>query len=168
MITGLLLGVALLAQQAEPDALPSDGQAPEPVEEITVHADDTITALRHRLRAVDEQFFARYNELNSNDDFDMICKRETRIGSQIPRRVCLSRLHRAMISESSTDVAEDMADGTDNAIVDESPSWNRKHYREVRADIGRVLKEDEQLRGIVRDRRNILAEIDRRKGKTND
>ncbi len=168
MIPGLLLSLALLAAQEPEDTRQDEALAPEPVEEITVFADDSITALRHRLRAVDEQFFARYNELNSNDDFDMICKRETRIGSQIPRRVCLSRLHRAIISESSTDVAEDIADGTDNAIVDESPSWNRKHYREVRADIGRVLKEDEQLRGIVRDRKNILAEIDRRKGNVKD
>ncbi len=161
MFAALLLGLALASAQ---DAGPTQEEAPlppdpdAPVDEVTVFADDTITNLRRLLRNVDQQFYTRYNELNSNDDFDMVCKRETRIGSQIPRQVCRSKLHRARISEAAEDVLDQ-----DIGLGEDSTAWTRRHYRKVREDVRRVLGEDESLREIVRDRKRILEEIERRK-----
>ena len=151
MFSGLLLGLLLLAlQEKEPESvLPGgDEDIDEVVDEVTVYADDSITFLRRKLRTVDEQFFARYNDLNSNDDFDMVCKRETRLGSQIPRQVCRSKLHRARMSEGAEDALDE-----DIGLGDDSIGWTRKHYRQVRKDIGEVLKKDAELRGIVQDRK---------------
>ena len=166
MKTSLLLGLLALSAQ-EPESVLPGGQD-DVVDEVTVYADDSLPNLRARLRSVDEAFFKRYNELNSNDDYDMICKLETRIGSQIPRRVCMSRLHRRMVSESASDLAGDLADNTAESIPQESPSWNRRHYRKVREDIADVLQKDEQLRGIVQDRKKILEEIERKKNPSED
>ena len=160
VLTGLLLGLLALRQQ-EPESVLPGGD--EPIDEVTVYAEETISFLRRRLRTVDEQFFARYNELNTNDDFDMVCKRETRIGSQIPRQVCLSKLHRERLSEAAEDVLDEVS-----GLGDDSIGWARKHYRQVRADIGEVLKQDAELRSIVQDRKSILQEIERKKNEGKD
>ncbi|MEM9688533.1 MAG: hypothetical protein AAF917_03560 [Pseudomonadota bacterium] len=156
MIAGILLAfLAVTAQEAE-EPLPPVGD--EPVDEVTVYAEETITVLRRKLRVVDERFFSRYNDINTNDDFDMVCKRETRIGSQIPRQVCRSRLHRARLSEAAEDVLDEGV-----SMGEDSIGWTRQHYRAVREDIGKLMKQDAELRGIVRDRKSILDEIGRKK-----
>ncbi|MEM9334183.1 MAG: hypothetical protein AAGA33_04975 [Pseudomonadota bacterium] len=160
MLTGILLGLLALSPQEVESVLPG---GEEPVDEVTVYAEESITFLRRKLRVVDEQFFTRYNELNSNDDFDMVCKRETRLGSQIPRQVCRSKLHRERTSEAAEDARDE-----DIGLGDDSIAWTRQHYRKVREDIGEVLKQDAELRDIVRDRKNILEEIERKKSASRD
>ncbi len=155
MLTSLLLGLMMFSPQEAESVLPG---GEEPVDEVTVYAEESITFLRRKLRTVDEQFFSRYNELNTNDDFDMVCKRETRLGSQIPRQVCRSKLDRARTSEAAEDALDENI-----GLGDDSIGWKRKHYRQVRKDIGEVLKKDAELRNIVQDRKNILEEIERKK-----
>ena len=126
------------AAQSNPDAteqaIPAGAQktADHPTDEITVIGQETAPRLRHKLRRLDEAFFKRYNELNDVDDYDMICKRETRIGSQIPRTVCRSRWHRQRLSESATDMLNE------NGIMwPVSESWPSRHYDKLRDKVRR-------------------------------
>jgi hypothetical protein len=44
--------------------------------------------LRRQMVELEDQFFAKYNELNDEDEFDVHCHREARIGSRLLRRTC--------------------------------------------------------------------------------
>lgn len=125
------------------------------MDEITVTGKETVPRLRGQLRRLDEAFFRRYNELNDVDDFDMICKRETWVGSQMPRRVCRSRLHRERLSESATDMLNE------NGIMSPvSESWRSRHYDKVRDNVTRVLGEDAALAGMMAERAAIRRRIE--------
>lgn len=146
-------------QQAEASQNISQ-ETPEPVrdseiDEITVVGDETVPRLRHKLKRLDEEFFRRYNELNDNDEFDMICKRETRLGSQIPRTVCHSRLHRERLSENASDALEE-----DGSYFIVSRSWRSQHYRKVRDNVTRVLEQSPELSQMMSNRAEIRRRIE--------
>ncbi|MDJ0759526.1 MAG: hypothetical protein QNJ19_09005 [Woeseiaceae bacterium] len=148
----LTLGVGVAAADEpgeEPTAPATD------IEEITVVGDETVPRLRGKLRRLDQAFFSLYNELNSNDELDMICKRETRIGSQIPRTVCQSRRHRELQSERAQDVFEE-----DGAYFSVSQSWRSKHYKEVRDNVTRMLAESVELTKMMEDRAALRRRIE--------
>jgi hypothetical protein len=44
--------------------------------------------LRKQMVELEDQFFARYNELNDQDEFDVHCHQEAKIGSRLLRRTC--------------------------------------------------------------------------------
>lgn len=166
MIAAWTLGLLLLGQEEPATLVPEVDE--ETIDEVTVYGEASMSTLRARLRLIDEQFFDRYNVLNTNDEFDIVCKRETRLGSQIVRRVCLSLAERRATAEASTEVAEDFADGTNNAAMLDSPAWRKRHYRELRENIVRVMQADEDLRRIAADRKRLLEEIERRKQAAQD
>src|SRR5262249_42739774 len=49
-----------------------------------------IDELRRELVRAEETVYQRFNEINSDDRFDIHCGMETKIHSHIPRRVCAS------------------------------------------------------------------------------
>ncbi len=155
--TGLIfmaLGAGLAAAD-EPASEPEQPATDSNIEEITVVGDETVPRLRHKLRRLDQEFFSLYNELNTQDEFDMICKKETRIGSQIPRSVCLSRGHRALQSEQAQDALE--VDGSYFVI---SKSWRSRHYSKVRENVTRVLKESAELTRMMENRTALRRRIE--------
>ena len=63
----------------------------ETVEEITVYGDKSLIRLRHEMYAAAENFFAIFNEINSNDDFDVECEYVTFLGSRRRHYLCMPR-----------------------------------------------------------------------------
>jgi len=64
------------------------------IDEIMVVGARELGAMRAEIDLAEDQLFKLYNDLNEDDGYDIICKKETRIGSQIPQRVCLARMYR--------------------------------------------------------------------------
>jgi hypothetical protein len=59
------------------------------LDELVVEAKRTrLTELRNEMIRLEDEFYARYNELNENDDFDISCAREARVGTRLERRYC--------------------------------------------------------------------------------
>jgi hypothetical protein len=79
----------LAAQTAEEEQ--SSRSPPRPIEEITVTTEQSVLAIRFQLRAAEDAMFARFNELNSRDEFDIDCKTVRHTASYIPRRECEPR-----------------------------------------------------------------------------
>ncbi len=73
------------------------------VNEATVAGTPSLEAMRAELERVEDVVYAIFNELNDDDAYDVICKNETKIGSQIPQRVCLARVFRDSVVEDSLD-----------------------------------------------------------------
>lgn len=153
------------AMGSEPESKPEPAQRvlaaaaqtseKRPMDEVTVTGEETVPRLRSQLRRLDEAFFRRYNELNDVDDYDMICKRETWVGSQIPRTVCRLRLHRERLSESATDMLNE-----DGIMSPVSESWRARHYDKVRDNVTRAIGQDAQLKGMVAERAAIRRRIE--------
>ena len=92
----LALSSAAYSQVAAIDE-PESG-APETIEEITVYGDKSLSQLRRELHKASEAFFDVYNDVNSNDDFDIFCDYQTKLGQRRRDHVCTPRF--AMMAEA--------------------------------------------------------------------
>ena len=89
----LAVDESLVKQSSSEQPLVDDSvqrdKSSRPIEEITVTRQQSLVLLLGRL-IVDkqEEIFAFFNENNSSDKFDIICKRRTAIRTYISSRVC--------------------------------------------------------------------------------
>lgn len=51
-----------------------------------------LRELEAAIVVAEDHFYARYNELNKVDDFDIECRVEAPLGTKIPQRLCLTKL----------------------------------------------------------------------------
>ncbi len=61
-----------------------------PIEEISVIGERTFFTLRLEIESAETEVYGLFNELNSNDDFDVKCVNEVFVGSHFSRRVCMA------------------------------------------------------------------------------
>lgn len=80
-LLGLL--VAPLAMGNAPNVSPADS---DPLDEVLVEV--PRGKLIQEMVKLEDRFFERYNELNTNDDFDTHCYMEARVGTRFERRYC--------------------------------------------------------------------------------
>ena len=73
------------------------------LEEVVVTAPRTLSAMRAEIDAVQNRAFALFNELNIDNDYDIVCRRETPTGSHIPVRVCRPRYVDRLEAEATQD-----------------------------------------------------------------
>lgn len=63
-------------------------QSSNRLEEVTVRGQRSLTAYRLEAVAARERVWEVFNEINSDDQFDISCSRRVRTGTRIPKRVC--------------------------------------------------------------------------------
>lgn len=86
----MLIWSSLLATGAVQAATvpPSAARGPE-TDEIVVNGERVkIEAMRKEIVQLEDQFYERYNELNTVDDFDIRCIEEARTGTRFIKRSC--------------------------------------------------------------------------------
>ncbi len=76
-------GLCQTASDAETNPAPS-----EAIDEITVYGAKSLLQLRHDVYRAEEDVYAVFNSLNSDDEFDIHCYYEVPVGSHIRRRNC--------------------------------------------------------------------------------
>ena len=67
------------------------GKAQETIDEIIVYGDMSLAQLRRQMHKASEAFFDVYNDINSDDQFDILCDYETRLGVRRRKHVCRPR-----------------------------------------------------------------------------
>ncbi len=72
-----------------------------PIEEITVLGERTFFTLRLEIGAAEEEVYGLFNELNTNDDFDVTCTWEVYTGSHFKRRSCMAAYLREAQAENT-------------------------------------------------------------------
>lgn len=72
-----------------------------PLEEVTVRGRRSLAAYRLERDAARERVMDVFNEINSRDEFDISCRRESRRGSRIPKRVCRARFSDDVANEAA-------------------------------------------------------------------
>ena len=101
----LVLASMVYGQDAEQN--PSDTQESQaqarPIEEITVLGQQTTFQIRQQIETAETEVYALFNELNSNDEFDVSCTEEVFTGSLFKRRVCMANYLREAEREAAGD-----------------------------------------------------------------
>lgn len=147
----LVLGPTnLAAQVAGSDSLsPAVYSDERQIDEVVVTGKKTLPQVRQEIRELDLQIYSMFNELNTDDDYDIICRKMARIGSQIVRNNCKARLYWDSLSE--------LAEETDGGLSTPQPLSNpQKHSATFRAKLADLANENATLRQAIV-RRILLA-----------
>ena len=91
----LAVDESLVKQSSSEQPLVDDSvqrdKSSRPIEEITVVGQQSLARLGRLVEDKQEEIFAFFNENNSSDKFDIICKRRAATGTYIKARVCEPR-----------------------------------------------------------------------------
>ena len=139
------LGVSAAAQET---ASPPQGAD---VEEVIVPGRRPEN-LRVEIERLEAAVYERFNALNSNDEFDILCFEQAPTGSNIPLRTCAPNF---VIRAESRAASNILADGRGGAGNNNNPAEHsmrmQEKSRELTAEMQRVAREDETLlRDLVR------------------
>ena len=142
-----VLSAPLFAQDAPPSAPQVSGE-----EEVVVRG-RSPEELRVEIERTENAVYARFNELNSSDEFDIHCSEHAPTGSNIPVRTCkpnfMLRAEQRAGGASLNRMQGDRYSGAPNERV-----YLEQKGAELTAEIQRVAREDEQL---MRDLTRLFA-----------
>lgn len=117
-------------------------------------ASRNVNELRRQLQDAEEAVFERFNEINSDDRFDIVCRNETVLGSRVPKRQCTSRDFRekdAALGEATT---LGLSGSTSGAPSSAPPGGQfvasqLEGQVELQREIQRLAATDEQLASAI-------------------
>ena len=78
----------MLSEDEQQPATPSSSASNEKPYQIVITPTITRTGLRNRIAQVEEDFYKKFNELNIDDNYDIVCYKYTPTMSHISRRAC--------------------------------------------------------------------------------
>ncbi len=151
IVASLSFGASALAQGAAappPDAATVENAAApraDAVEEIIVPG-RVPDNLRLEIERLEVAVYKRFNELNSNDEFDIHCLERAPTGSNITQRTCAPNF---VIQAESRAARKMLADGRSSDANNYNRAEHNLHMeqksRELTEELQRVARQDEQL-----------------------
>lgn len=133
----------------------------EIIDEVTVLGIRELADLRAEVVEAEDVVFDLFNDLNDDDRYDIICKKETRIGSQIPKRICQARLFRDAVAAA----AEGTVDG--EIMPGEHVNMN-KHNRILREKMAALANEHPELLAALQNRLAVSRKFEQERAKKFD
>jgi hypothetical protein len=153
----VVLGVPVFA--AVPPAGAAAGAEGEVMEEVLVRG-TRLYELRAAIIAAEDRFYARYNEINPIDDYDIDCNQVKRTGTNFQTRRCAPRLLDKVLAADAREVLQAMQEGREKRGEDPTVTLTRRNG-EYKANMLQLLRDDRQLRALVRDRDKAQERYDR-------
>jgi hypothetical protein len=135
-----MCGIAL-GQAAEP---PQSGAAPE--DEMVVFG--RIGELRKQMRIAEEAVFLRFNDINSNDKFDIDCRTQAVTGSRIGLRQCISNDWRDQDAAAAQSTVQSLR-GESAVPASMYLAAQRDGQLQLAREMRRLIATDEQLAQAV-------------------
>jgi len=86
-----ITSAAFLTHVADSARAQSVSSQAEPPEEITVRGEKPLEQYRIELEVAREELVEAYNEANSTDRNDIVCRNERVTGTRMPQRICRSK-----------------------------------------------------------------------------
>ncbi len=151
-ISSVAIGACVMAQVcgATQSADTQPSPAAEESDEVIVRG-TPLWELRENVIKAEDRFYARYNELNKVDDFDVVCRWDAPTGSHVRRRGCLTR----MIVRADQAYAGGLMDflGGYGPAPDNDPHIVfLDRFVEFRENVQYLLKMNPELRRLVQER----------------
>ena len=88
---------------AQPPAVPDP--TTDVIDEIVVRG-ARLRDLRAAIVAAQDRFYARYNDVNQADEFDIDCAEDIHTGQRIPQRRCFTKVQREAMAQNGREVVE--------------------------------------------------------------
>lgn len=166
---GLLAALATATAMNEARAAEAERQ----LDEVVVRATRLRTAgLRKQMIQLEDQFFSKYNELNTQDDFDVHCFQEVRTGTKFGRRYCRAVCEdKAMEAEGQDsfrirqNIQEQFTNGVADPMLPASPPAPAVLQIEARrpafqANVRKVVAANKELLDILAERARLLKQYE--------
>ena len=147
-------------------AVESEPASSETVEEITVYGEKSLIRLRHEFYRAEEGFFAVFNELNSDDMFDVDCDYVTFLGDRRKHHLCMPKFAKRAEADATAELL--MGGRADSSWAEYSPNWRRVRrldelmWKEVRALLVEHPELQEAITDLVRAKGVYESERERR------
>jgi len=131
------------------------------VDEVVVRG-QRLYEMRAAIVAAEDKFFARYNDLNSIDEFDIDCRQLKRTGSISERRACFPRI----VEQATTDEAKAFYDawlqiaGHNRPRADDPHALLARKSGEYRLNMQKLLRGNADLRALVREQEHLQKRYD--------
>jgi hypothetical protein len=134
---------------AQPPAASTDQPAPAPTEDDIVVRGPSPAELRVEIERQQDAFYARFNAINSTDDFDIVCREERPTGSNVPRRVCEPKFERNAQERAGRNTLNGLQGS--GFSTGSGQFAGRAHYshEQLETEIRKLSAEDPQLRETV-------------------
>jgi hypothetical protein len=146
--TSLILTV--LGFGAEIGETDTDQAAPAATAPEEIIVIGRIGELRHQVRIAEEAVYDRFNEINSDDDFDIHCRRQPMPGSRILVRVCVSNSWRELEADYGEAMLLQMR-GQFGGSPEQYRGQQQYMQRRLRDEMVRLATQDEDLlQAVVR------------------
>jgi hypothetical protein len=142
------LAMTMLAQPAAIAATEAATARPEQqLDEFDVKANH-LRQIRQAITEAENRFYARYNDLNTNDDFDVHCTRTAALGTHIARRRCEINFYEQALQE--------WASATVGGYYAPEPQLvYLERIQDYRKNALQVINRDLQLRKLIRKRDDL-------------
>lgn len=139
---------SVMAEGAAPDAA-AESTAETAVDEELVVRGQRRSELRAELRRAEDAVYSRFNDINSRDEFDIVCKSEAPMNSAIARRMCLPRFWRETHANIGRDTYLWITDGYSGSS---DPYLNEAYTKQelLEEELRRLVAEDEELLQALR------------------
>ena len=147
---------------------------PSDLDEVLVRAQRVqLQEMRKEMVRLEDQFYARYDELNTNDDFDIHCFKEARTGTRIIKRTCRAAYEDEALQEegqAALAIRQYVQPGLQSykfaflpdpkMLVGGTPAPPMMtilaHLDEFRANMKDVVSRDPQLLDLLRERAELI------------
>jgi hypothetical protein len=97
----LVISLVLTTQVAGQESDSAAGAGADGVSEEIVVIGQSRARLRVQIELAEEALYQRFNDINSNDEFDIHCRRQSRPGTRIPIRICQANFWREAQSNAA-------------------------------------------------------------------
>lgn len=131
-------------------------------EEIVVRG-RSRAMIRMQIQLAEEAVYARFNDINSNDEFDIHCRREILTGSNIPRRVCQPNLWRNALREAGQETTRAFQGSSAFSSAQFQAEALYKN-RLMTEELERLVRQDDQLRNAVTRLASLTGEMNEQRG----
>jgi hypothetical protein len=124
---------------------------PEPMEEVEIRGTrNRLRELREEIVRLEDKFYLRYNELNTDDQYDVHCNMEAPTGTLMKYRVCRPEFVETATSEEAKAFLGGYSVAPANmTIMAKYPSFERQALS--------VINKDRDLRKLIRERDAVEA-----------
>ena len=146
-LAGALCLLSSLASAQEPDSQSvSDAVSAgaNPIEEITVVGQRSFLTLYNQLETAKIELYSLYNDLNTDDDYDVECKKSNWTHTHIQRLECWPKFITNTMAENAQDTFRGIASAY-NAPVNQIEAQYTAELDDLRANILRIAQEHPEV-----------------------
>jgi len=157
---------APVAVQPMPESR-AEVQSTRPIEEIEVTSRRTFNLLRRNIRYAEEKLFVTFNELNTDDDFDVRCRKSHSLDVIRQKRVCHPAFFDAAIAEDAKQYTRNIDFGGVffgmGMTLDEIRVQEQEKFEKLEATMVMLAEEHDSLRNEILEWSGLKRDLRERK-----